>query len=157
MAVGQVTKYNQLETILFGTGNRPWNDATVGSCMFMLAKATYTPSKTHLTVADIGTAGVDYISAGDGSPIAVSSPTIDKTTNVGESLFKSADANFGASVSCSGKYLVCVQPVTANVFASTAKLLWYVDLNTATSASEVQAASAEFKVVMPTLGWFRTV
>lgn len=156
MAVGQVTKYNQLETILFGTGNRPWNDATVGSCMFMLAKATYTPSAAHLTVADIGTAGVHYISAGDGSPIAVGAPTLDKTTNVGQTLFKSSDANFGASVSCSGKYLICVQPITANVFASTAKLLWYVDLNTSTASSEVQSAASEFKIIMPSY-WFRTV
>ena len=156
MAVSPVTKYNQLESVLCGTGNRPWNDATAGSCMFILANSTYTPLVTHTTVANVGTAGVNYIGSGDGAPMAVASPTIDAATTPGTTMFKSADANFGASVTLNAKYLVCVQPVTAGVIASTSKLLWYTDLNTATASSEAYASASEFKVNMPATGWFKT-
>lgn len=36
MAVGTVTKYNQLEKQLFDAANRQWNDATAGNIMFCL-------------------------------------------------------------------------------------------------------------------------
>ena len=125
--------------------------------MFILANSTYTPAATHTTIANVGTAGVNYIGSGNGAPIAVSSPTIDSSTTPGTAMFKSADANFGASVTISAKYLICVQPVTAGVIAATSKLLWYVDLNNATVSSEAYAAASEFKINMPATGWFKTV
>jgi len=157
MAVGKVTKYNQFESILFGTSYRQWDDATTGSVMWLLAKETYTPSLTHTTVANIGTAGVDYITIGsDGEPMAIAGRTIDATTTPGTTYFKSSDANFGAAVSIVAKYLIAIHPVSANVFASTAKLLFYIDLDTSTTSSVVQSSSSAFVVNQPDYWWKTT-
>lgn len=157
MAVGKVTKYNQMESIIFSASYRAWDHADTGSVMFMLAKEGYTPSATHTTVADIGTAGVHYINVGShGEPIAVASRTIDVSTTPGTAYFKSADADFGSNKTLSAKYLIAIHPVTANVFASTAKLLWYCDLNDASTSSVVQSVASDFIVNMPTY-WWKTI
>jgi hypothetical protein len=156
MPVGRVTKYNQLESVIFGTAGRQWDDSATGSCMFVLAKSTYTPSTAHTTLANVGSAGVDYITTGDGSPIALATPTIDKTTTLGTTYFRSADADFGSAVTIAAKYLLCVQPVDANIIATTAKLIFYVDLNTIDTGSSASSSADVFKVNTPSLGWFRT-
>lgn len=157
MAVGKVTKYNQLESIIFSASYRAWDHADAGSVMFMLAKETYTPLATHTTVANIGTAGVHYITTGsDGEPIAAASRTLDASTTPGTTYFKSANADFGSNKTISAKYLIAILPITANVFASTAKLLWYVDLNDATTSSVVQSAASDFIVNMPSYWWKTT-
>jgi len=158
MAVGTVTKYNSLEKQISDTANRQWNDATAGNIMFMLVSAAYTPAETHSTTADVTTASGVMITAGDGAPLAATTLAIDNTTTPGTTFFGSADANFGAAVTITAKFLVAVQPVTAGTFsATTSKLLWYVDLNTATAGSTVTSTASDFIVYKPTNGWFKTV
>lgn len=155
MAIGTVTKYNQWEDVTGGDASRQWDDATAGSVMFVLAKATYTPAATHTTVANIGTSDVDYIETGDGAPIAATTLDIDATTTAGTAYYDSDAANFGASVTVTAKYLIAVQPVTANTFASTAKLLWYVDLDS--GGGSVSSTASTFSVDAATNGWVQSV
>jgi len=155
MALGTVTKYNQLESVLFGTAGRQWDDATAGSLMWCLADETYTPSAAHTTTNDIGAA---LKTSGDGAPVNLTTPAIDKTTTAGTTYYDADDADFGSSVTITEKYLICVQPVTAGTFsATTSKLLFYIDLNTASGSSTVSSVASIFKIFAPTNGWFKTV
>lgn len=127
MAIGAVIKYNQLESILFGDAGRQWDNATAGSCMFCLADETYPPDITDTTTTDVGAA---LITAGDGAPVNVTTPALDKTTTPGTTYYDADPADFGDPVTIDAKYLICVQPVTAGTFsATTSKLVWFADLN----------------------------
>jgi hypothetical protein len=153
MAVGTIVKYNGFEKNIGADAQRQWDDGSVGNIMFLLATVGYTPSAAHSTVADLG---ANYISSGDGAPINAGSPTIDNTSFAGSTYYSTLDANFGATVTITAKYLVAVMPVTAGTMASTAKLLFYVDLNTATTGSTVSSTAASFIVFRPTSGWLRS-
>lgn len=153
MTVGTVTKYNSLEKTLFDTANRQWNDATAGNIMFCLCSSAYTPAASHSTTADL----TGLISAGDGAPIAATSLAINNTTTPSTTYYDSDDANFGATVTITAKYLVAVQPVTANTFSdSTGKLLFYVDLNTAGGSATASSTASDFLIYAPANGWFKT-
>lgn len=155
MPVGAVTKYNQLEKQLAADANRQWDDTTAGNIMFCLADQTYTPAATHTTTNDVGAA---LISTGDGATrIAATSLAIDNTTTAGTTYFDSADVTWGSSVTITAKYLICVQPVTANTFSGTTdKLLFYVDLDTTSTSSTISSVASTFTVFAPTNGWFKT-
>jgi hypothetical protein len=82
---------------------------------------------------------------------------IDNTTTAGTTYYDSADANFGATVTITAKYLIAVQPVTAGTFsATTSKLLFYVDLDTSSGTAEVSSVASEFVIIAPANGWFKT-
>jgi len=133
---------------------RQWDDTTTGSLMFCLATEGYTPNAAHTTTNDLGA----NIVTDDGAPIVVATPTIDAATTPGTTYYNSDSADFGTSVSITAKYLICVQPVTANTFSSTtSKLLWYVDLNTLNGTATVSSTASEFKVDPATNGWFKMV
>lgn len=155
MPVGTVTKYNQLEKQVFADANRQWDDATAGNIMFCLVSSGYTPSATHTTTADLST---NLISTGDGATrVAATGLAIDNATTAGTTYYDSADVTWGAAVTITAKYLVCVQPVTYNTFDdSTSKLLFYVDLDTTSGSSSVTATASPFTVITPTNGWFKT-
>jgi hypothetical protein len=148
MAVGTVTKYNQFLDVIMGTADRQWDDGTAGSCMFVLVTSGYTPVATHTTAADLG---ANVITSGNGAPINVPSPAVNNTSGV--TWLNSSNAAFGNPVTITAKYLVCIQPVTAATYATTAKLLWYVDLNTAGSGSSVSSTADVFTVNTPASGW----
>jgi len=151
MSIGAVTKFNQLESIILGDADRQWDDAAAGSCMFILADNTYAFDATDTTAADLS--GV--ISAGDGAPINVTTPTIDDATTAGSTYIDSDDADWGTPVTITAKWIICVQPVVAGTYASTAKLLWAFDLdNTSGSADRVVTAD-EFKYLVPVNGWIK--
>jgi len=154
MALGTVTKYNSLEKTVFDTANRQWNDATAGNIMFCLCGNGYTPAATHDTTTSLA----DLITAGDGAPIAATTLAINNTTTPGTTYYDSDDANFGAAVTITAKYLIAVQPVTAGTFsATTSKLLFYVDLDTTNGTAEVSSIASDFVVYAPANGWFKTV
>jgi len=150
MAISAVTTYNQFEGLMLSTANRQWDDPTAGNIMYILASATYTPSVSDTTAAAIG---ANVIASGDGAPIAAASLAVDATTTPGSALLKSADAAFGAAVTITAKYLVAVQPVTPGTYASTAKLLWYVDLDDTSTASTVSSTTSTFSINQPAAGW----
>lgn len=154
MAAGQVVKYNSFEKTLFSTANRQWDDATPGNIMFVLAGAGYTPLATHSTTADL----TNVITAGDGAPIPATGLAIDNTTTPGTTYYTSNSANFGAAVSIEAKYLIAIQPVTPGTYsATTGKLLFHVDLNTASSSATVISTASDFVVYAPVNGWAKTV
>ena len=154
MAVGTVTKYNSLEKALFSSANRQWDDAAAGNIMFVLAGAAYTPSPAHATAANL----TNVIVAGEGAPIAATGLSIDSASVPGSTFYTSANANFGAVVTITAKYLIAIQPVTPGVYdAATAKLLFYVDLDTTGPAATVSSTASEFLVYAPANGWFKTV
>jgi len=151
MAIGVVIKYNQLESALMKAAGRQWDDATVGSNMFILADNTYTPAAIHTTTTQV----TGIIAAGAGAPIPVASPAIDGTSAPGSTSFKSASANFGSAVSVTAKYLICIQPVTPGTFTGTNdKLLWYVDLDTSTTTASQSSTNAAFIINQPAAGWY---
>jgi hypothetical protein len=153
MAIGTVTKYNGFEKQIAADANRQWDDATAGNIMFCLCGNGYTPAATHTTTANL----TDLITSGDGAPIAASSLAIDNTTTPGSTYFDSADVNFGSTVTITAKYLIAVMPVTAGTFdASTGKLLFYVDLDTASSSAEVSSVASDFVIYTPANGWIKS-
>ena len=150
MPIGSVQKFNQMESVLLSDANRQWDDTAVGSCMFILADNTYTPAAAHTTAAELS--GV--ITAGDGAPINLATPTIDAATLIGTTFLDSDPANFGVSVSVTAKYLICVQPATAASFLNTTdKLLWYVDLDTTSSSASKTSTASDFSINTPVNGW----
>jgi len=155
MAIGAVTKYNQMESVLLASANRQWDDATAGSSMFVLAKNTYTFDATDTTVADLGTAGVDWINSGDGAPINLTTPTIDAATTAGSTYLDSDSANFGTTVTITAKFLICVQPVSAGTVASTSKLLWCIDLDDSSGTASKSSSASDFVINTPTNGWIK--
>jgi len=148
MAVGAVTRYTQIFDILLGNANRQWDNAAAGNIMFGLVTNGYTPSAAHTTAGDLYT---NIITGGDGSPINATTTPVN--VNAGVTWLTSGAAAFGNPVSITAKYLVCMQPVAAGTYASTAKLLWYVDLDTTSGSSSISSTASEFTVNTPTNGW----
>ena len=148
MTVGAVQLYNGTNAFLLQNANHAWDLANSGSgYMFLLARNTYTPADAHATVSQIGTAGVDWINTGDGSALAV--PTRSVVASAGAAQLQAGDANFGASVTISAKYLVCVR--SANVGAQPAgtdDLIFWVNLRTEDGA-EVSSTASDFVVQAP--------
>lgn len=157
MAIHSIEKFDQCIKVITSAANRDWDDATAGNIMWCLVGAGYTKDLTDTTTADLG---ANIITSGDGAPINATGLTIDDTSTPGIAKFKSDNANFGASVTITAKYLVGVMPVTAGTFsATTSKLLLIDDLNTASAASTVSSSGDEFVVNMPATapadGWFK--
>lgn len=153
MAIGNVVLYDSAIKQISDTANRQWNDATAGNVMWCLCSNAYTPAFTHTTTNNLG-AGV--ITAGDGAPIAATSLAEDAATTAGSTYFDSADVTFTLSGAITPKYLVCVQPVTANTFsATTSKLLFYVDLDTTSSSATQSMAAGTYTIYVPGNGWFK--
>ena len=151
MAMGTVTKFNQWEDVIGGDANRQWDDSTAGNVMFYLADGAVTPGATDTTIDDIGIYGTNTITAGDGAPIAATALAI--TPSGGTTYYDSAAANFGASVTISAKWLIATLPVAANTPASTAKLLWFVDLDDTSGTAEVSSTASTFSIAPTTNGW----
>jgi len=151
MAVGATQIYNAGHGLLLATTGVEWDAAAAGSYMFCLAKSTYTPADTHTTVADLGTSDVDYIETGDGAPINATTRAVNQST--ADTFLDSDPADFGASVTVTAKYLVCVQPVVAGTFASTSKLLFYIDLST--GGGSLSSVADAFKISPHVDGWLK--
>lgn len=152
MPVGNVKKYDGFEAVLNASSERQWDDVAAGSCMFVLCTDAYTPLAADVTAADL--AGV--ITAGDGAPIDVVNPTLDKVTTPGSTYLNSDPANFGSNVTVTAKYLICLQPVVAGVYATTAKLLTYLDLNTTDANSSLISVASDYSISPAAGGWAKT-
>ena len=152
MAVGNVILYDGA-TELFKSSSRQWDDPATGNIMFILANHTYTPNISHATVANVSY----YIPSGDGAPINATSLAMNTQTgvNAGDIYCTSDAANFGSSVTITAKYLICVQPVTAGTLASTSKLIFYVDLDTTSSSTDVSTTAGQFTIIPSASGWFK--
>lgn len=144
MSVGQVQVYDQCFQRLTLDAGTQWDVAGSTSFAFVLALSSYTPSDAHTTVADLGTAGVDWINSGDGSPIAI--PTRSITMLSGATRFLAGNANFGSSVTITAKYLIAVEGDAAGVL-STDELLWYQDLSQ--EGGSAQSSASDFVVQAP--------
>lgn len=149
MAVGATQIYDAGHSLLLADTGVPWDAAAAGSYMFCLAKASYTPADTHTTVADLGVSDTDYIATGDGAPINATTRAINQS--VATTYLDSDAADFGAAVTVTAKYLVCVQPVVAGTFASTSKLVFYIDLNS--GGGSLSSVSDAFKISPHANGW----
>lgn len=161
MAAGTVQLYNIAYQNLLGDTETQW-DAAGSTYYWYLVTSSYVPADTHTTTNDLGA----NIKAGDGAPIVSTNRVLDDTTTAGTMFFQ-AGANSSAGVvsfttattpgTITGvKYLVCTQPVSAGSPNSTSdRLIFYVNLNTATASATVTATNGEFTVNMPTNGWFK--
>jgi len=153
MAIGNVILYDSAIKQISDTANRQWNDATAGNIMWCLCSAAYTPAFTHTTTNDLG---ASVITAGDGAPIAATTLAESNSVTPGSTYFDSDDVTFTLAGTITPKYLVCVQPTTADTFsATTSKLLFYVDLNTASGASTQSMAAGTYTIYTPGNGWFK--
>jgi hypothetical protein len=144
MTVGVVQLYNQWGDVLAGDAFNQWDSGTATHFAFLLARSSYTPVRTHTTVADLGTAGTNWINAGDGSPIQVPSRSIENVS--GATQFRAGNANFGSSVTVSAKYLVCVAGNSASI-GSGDRLIFWQDLRT--EGGEATSSSSDFNVQAP--------
>lgn len=152
MAIGSVVKFNKMQSNLMKAAGRQWDDAAGGNVMFVLASATYVPAAANATLADVG---ANYITTGNGAPINATTVALDDVTTPDSVYLDSDAADFGAAVTVTAKYLIAVQPVAAGTIAATSKLLWYVDLDTTSTSSEVSSTSAVFKINPPANGWVK--
>ena len=153
MAIGDVVLYDGAIKQISDTANRQWNDATAGNIMWCLCDNTYTPAFTHSTTTDLG---ASVITAGDGAPIAATSLSESSVITAGSTYFDSANVTFTLAGTITPKYLVCVQPVTADTFsATTSLLLFYVDLNTASASATQSMGAPNYTIYTPGNGWFR--
>jgi hypothetical protein len=122
--------------------------------MFCLCSSAYTPALTHTTTSSL----TGLITTGNGAPIAATGLTLENTSNPGTTFYDSSDAVFTVTAIITPKYLIAVQPVTANTFsATTSKLLFYVDLNTDSSGATFSSSATELYIFAPIGGWFKTV
>lgn len=152
MAIGTVTKYNVLEVALMNNATRGWDSITAGSNMFLLVDNTYTPAATHEASDEI----TGIITAGDGAPINVGTPSIDEATTPGTTYLDSLAADFGSTVTITAKYLVCILPDVAATFVSgNDQLLWYVDLDDTTTSTSKTSTASDFIITPPTNGWIK--
>ena len=150
MAIGPVTKFNQLEQVIMSTTGTDWDSVAAGSFMFILVGNLYTPDVTHTVTGDL----TDIITAGDGAPINVPTPAIDILSVPGTTFLSSGSANFGTTVTITTKFLICINPLAAATFsATTSKLLWYVDLDDATGTAERSSTNSDFVINTPANGW----
>jgi hypothetical protein len=154
MAIGSVILYDSAINQISDTANRQWNNATTGNIMFCLCSSAYTPAFTHTTTTDLG---ASVITAGDGAPVAATTLLLDSASVAGSTFFDSADVDFTLSGTITPKYLVCVQPTTANTFsATTSLLLFYVDLNTTSGSATQSMTAGTYTIYAPYRGWFKT-
>ena len=153
MAAGAVKKFNGLESELMEDAERQWDDATAGSMMFILADNTYVFDATHILASEL----VGVITAGDGAPINLTTPVIDKTTLPGTTFLQADDANFGAAVTITAKFLICVKPVVAGTFdGSSDKLMWCADLDDSSSSASKSSVASDFSLTQPVNGWVKS-
>ena len=148
MAVGQVQLYNQAFSTICASANTQWD--TASGFAFVLAKSTYTPLDTHTTLANVGTGDVDYIVTGDGAAILV--PSLAIVNSSGNTQFNAGNANFGASVTITAKYLLCVEGDAT--LAGTDKLIFWQNLDT--SGGSAVSSASDFVVQAPAGStWFQ--
>jgi hypothetical protein len=147
MAMGQAIAYNAGIKHLLESATPDWDDAT-GNFAFALLDKSYVPDVAHATWGDVS---VHETASSSYAPIAVGSRTI--VASGGNVYLDSADANFGADVTISARYLVCVQsdPVALQ---GTDKLIFYVDLNSG-GAGNVSSSASTFNAQAPADGWLQ--
>lgn len=149
MTVGATQLYDNGMTELSSNSTPQWDDATANSFAFILLDNSYTPSDAHDTYSDVS---AHICTDGDYGALDVTSRTV---TQVGkECQYDSADADFGAAVTISARYLVCLAG-NNGALSGTDKLIWYKDLNSGGSAN-VASTAAPFKIQGPSDGWFDT-
>lgn len=148
MALGNVVSYNQFPGILVRDAEPQWDDAVVGTFMWGLVTASYVPSGNHTTAADLG---ANIITAGGGAPVNVTGRTV--VDILPDSYLQANNADFG-TITVTSKYLVCFRPITPGVYAATAKLCFYVDLNVGAGLS-LSVTATPFIINQPTNGWIR--
>lgn len=164
MAVGATQLYDQALQQLLLDANPQW-DTAGNNFSWILAGTAYTPNDAHATVADINSgnsgggtpaqvaaATHGWVASGNGSPLALDTPTVALTSTNVE--VKALDANFGASVTIPGvAYLILVMAATGSVVSGSKLILW-IDLDTGGGA--VSASAGPFNVQAPTSSvWFR--
>lgn len=161
MAAGTVHLYDGAYLNLFretaGTASRAWDDSTAGNIYWYLAGSGYTPADTHST-----TTNVTNQVGGAGAPKAATNLVITKTPGQASETYFQGGANsepgvvtFTDTGTVTAKWLIATQPTTAgSPSATTDRLIFYVDLNTASASATVSSTAGEFTVNMPTSGWF---
>ena len=146
MAVGATQIYDAGLARLLNDAEAQWDSSS--TFQFALLLTGYTPADTHSTWADVS---ANVCTDGDYDEILVTSRTVSDT---GSTIYiDSADADLGASVTISARYLVCVQTASAvaGTLAGTDKLIWYKDLNT--GGGNLSSTSSTFKITAPANGW----
>lgn len=148
MAIGAAVAYNKGILHLLQNATPDW-DAGASFFTFALLDTTYTPANTHTLWSDVS---ANQCTSTDYAPKNVTTRTV--TESSGNVYLDSDDANFGAAVTISARYLVCVQTATQATLAPGDKLVFYVDLNSGGSTN-VSSSASTFSVQAPTNGWLR--
>jgi hypothetical protein len=133
MAAGSVVFYNTGIKAAIVDG-----DWSVDAKALALATSGYTPALTHSTWADVS--ANEVAGGGDYSPKVLANPTDNHSGGV--TTLDADDVSFGASVTITAKYAVCVLGDTT--LAGTDELVFYVDLNS--GGGSVSSSSGPFDV-----------
>lgn len=148
MAVGALVRYEKFPGIMLENAGRKWAETTAGAFMFGLASSSYTPDTAHATAVE-----VTGFLLGQAAPIVVANRSVVYTPANDKTWYASDPANFGATVTITAKYLLCLMPVTPGTYDTTAKLCWYMDLNVGAGLS-LSSTNSDFIINMPANGWF---
>lgn len=147
MTVGATQVYDGAMPLLLANATTQWDDSTANSFAFILLDNAYTPSDAHVDYDDVL---ANICTDGDYAAKDVTSRVV--TDGAGSACYlDSADADFGAAVTISARYLVCLKANSGSL-VGTDKLIFYVDLNSG-GAANVASTAAPFKVQAPTNGW----
>ena len=130
--------------------------AGAGAFMWVLVAHAYGPDPTHTTGLDfdgneIGAGG------GDGAPINATNVAI--TTIGTEAFFQTDNVSIGpdnTGGTITYRYLVLVRPATPGSYATTAELIFYIDLLSA-ETDATTLINESVNVNMTSNGWFKMV
>ena len=145
MAAAAPRVFNVGIPTLMSNATPQWDDAAANFA-FVLLDAAWTP---NLAAANYGALTNECVNA-HYSPIAVTNRAV--VNGAGTACYlDSDDANFGAQVDISAKYLVCVAG-NAAALLGTDPVIFYVDLNTG-QAVNVASVYGQFLQSPDALGW----
>lgn len=142
MPVGQFQLVNTgKEALLTDNANQvSWASDTIVAA---LLDASYTPSASHSTWADVS---ANHVVGTNYAPVTLTGKTSARTG--GTLLWDSADIAFGANVTVTAKYCAIFQQAGGSL-TSTDKFLGYVDLDTTNSSATVSSTNSTFTVGTP--------
>lgn len=127
-----------------------------GTFMWVLVENDYNPDLTHTTGADFG--GNELTAPG--APINATDVQITKTPGLAKESYFQAGSAAGANIVEFGpgimtyRYLALVRPVTPGTYATTAELIFYIDLIDSDS-NDTTTATEYVTVNMTSSGWFK--
>jgi hypothetical protein len=148
MPVGTVQLFDQcMGLLLDGSPTWIWETGPFAGTLWDQAGADPADTLVDFTGLD---ATHNEVTGGGYAQQQLGSLTVTVATGVVQ--FHTAIVNFGTNVTITTKYLVCIQGTVT--VSGTADTMWFLDLDTTSSSSEVSSVSSDFTVDDAATGWW---